>query len=225
MRVICALLCLAALTGPTAAQEFGHPVPGITVTGRATLLAHADVLYVFESLTSAPNGPSDIDGASAAVVAALQSAGAISASTGDVIDGHGLQGRSITATVREPTPAGLTKVSQAIAEALQRFPGTVQQSFMPVLGLTHCEEVEGRLHAIAIADSRARAQRLANAAGVNLGAPTAIAPGALAGYFFPCSPSRARPLGVATTLPEDGNVEFGLYVNVTYSIVSRSGAT
>jgi len=72
MRVFFALWCLVGIACPANAQGFPRNVPGITVTGRATLLAHADVMYVSAALAHAPGAADDGDGAGAAIAAAFE---------------------------------------------------------------------------------------------------------------------------------------------------------
>ena len=63
----CALLCFGRLGAAAVAQTFPRDVPGITVTGRATLSAHADTLYVYATVGPVPGQPNDLDAATAAM--------------------------------------------------------------------------------------------------------------------------------------------------------------
>ncbi len=168
----CALLCFGGLGAAAVAQTFPRDVPG-TVTGRATLSAHADTLYGYATVGPVPGQPDE----------------------------------------RRRGDRG---------DALKPFPGTALRGLRTTLGLANCADVERRLQTAAIADAHARADRLASASGVSIGPPTIISPGGLRGYAFPCDLDRMpQGFGAGGDLPEDGNVEFGLFVNVTYSIVRR----
>ncbi len=62
----CALLCFGGLGAAAVAGGFLCDVPG-TVTGRATLSAHADTLYVYATVGPVPGQPNDVDAATAAM--------------------------------------------------------------------------------------------------------------------------------------------------------------
>jgi uncharacterized protein YggE len=224
------LVCFCASQGPGGAQSFPRDVPGITVSGRATLTAHADPLYVSAVLGPASmppkqQAPTDIDAATAAVLAALRGAGLGGATISYIVDPFGTR-RSIAGTIHDPTAANFAAVTHVVTDALQPYPDVALRGLRAVLGLANCTDVEKRLQAAAIADARARAERLAAGAGVSIGAPTIITPGGLPGYAFPCEPSQMMPEGLPLEalsgvggLPESGDVTYGLFVNVTYSIV------
>jgi uncharacterized protein YggE len=223
------LLCFCAAPALGGAQDFPRDVPGITVSGRATLTAHADRLYVSAVLGSesmpSKQPAKDIDAAAAAVLAAFRRAGAGDAAVSYIVDQFGTR-RSIAGTIHDPTAANLAAVTHVVT-ALQPYPDIALRGFRAVLGLANCTDVEKRLQIAAIADARARAERLAGAAGISLGAPTVITPGGLQGYAFPCAPAQMMDERVALDLspgvgvPEGGDVNYGLFVNVTYSIVQH----
>jgi uncharacterized protein YggE len=223
MRPFFVALFLIAATAVADAQGFPRDLPGITVTGRATLAARADVVYVSELLVSAPGTNDDIDRASAAVVTLLQSAGARDAAAATYVGDDDRTGRLLTGTIHAPARAILLEIARGVSDAVGRYPGTLLQRSTALVGLLRCEDVEGRLQAAALKDARARAGRLASGADVQLGTPTIITPGNLPGFAFPCRPSRtlAQYSAEANALPDDGNVTFGLFVNVTYPIVAR----
>ncbi len=227
MRVF-VLVWLVASGVPASAQGFPRNVPGITVTGRATLIAHADLMYVSVFLASTQTAPDDIDDASAAMVAALRGLGAsnVTSHYAAYLDAASAKQRSVSATIYNPTTAALSDAALTASDTVKRYPGTVLQTVTAALGLARCADVEGRLQIAAINDARARAGRLAKAAGVDLGAPSIITPGGLTNYAFPCSLRREIPRARAATnpLPTDGRVEFGLYVDVTYPIKPRKAS-
>jgi uncharacterized protein YggE len=187
------------------------------VTGRATLTTHADVLYVNVTLSLMPSAQDQVQAASDAVSAALQARGATDVSASDV---NGVSARALSATLNDPGAGALADVTAAIADAAKPYPGVLVRT-SAAFGLKNCTDVENRLYLAALADANARALRLATAAGLSLGAPTIVTPGGLANYAFPCLPRRSlsRFSTDQAQVPRDGNVEFGLFVNVTYRIV------
>ncbi len=223
-RCVCFVLALLlGGSGLVDAQGFPRDIPGITVTGRATVRAHADALYVFAHLVPVAGASDDIDGAAAAVVATLTGLRATNLAVAASVNGASVVGRAITSTIADPTIPVLIDLSKAIGGALKPYPGTVLESLRVAPGLAQCATVEARLHSLALADARSRAEHLADAAGVTLGTPQVITPGGLPDYAFPCRPSRSieRVDANVDSLPMDGNVEFGLFVNVTYAIAGN----
>ena len=217
---------VVASATPANAQGFPRDVPGITVTGRATLVAPADVAYVSELLVSTPGSHDDIDRASAAVSTLLHGAGASDVVSATYSGDDARTGRLISGTIHGPAGATLLVFARGVNDALKHYPGTALEHSTTALGLSHCEDVEGRLQSAALEDARARAGRLATDAGVKLGTPTIITPGNLPGYAFPCRPSRGPLFSAdANAIPDDGRVTFGLFVNVTYPIVAAPPTT
>jgi uncharacterized protein YggE len=226
------LVCLCTYPAAGGAQSFPRDIPGITVSGRAVLTARPDRLFVSAVLSPAQLAtkqplPTDMEAAAAAVVAALRGAGVDDATVSYIIDPFGTR-RSISGTIHDPTAANFAAVSHVVSDALQHYPDIAIRGLRTALRLANCTDVEKRLQTAAIADARARAERLATAAGVSIGAPTVITPGALPGYPFPCEGSQmvvnGMPqdgLSLVGELPENGDVNYGLFVNVTYSIVAH----
>lgn len=130
----------------------------------------------------------------------------------------------MSATIRNPTTETLKNLTRGASDAIKSHPGTILQNVTAALGLSDCSDVEGRLQDSAVHDAAARAQRLAHAANVTLGAPTIITPAGLPGYAFPCRTSRTIPrfFVAESAFPLDGNVDFGLLVDVTYPIINKS---
>jgi uncharacterized protein YggE len=226
IRLIVTVLCLAATRAAATAQGFPRDIPGITATGRATLIAHADRYAI--DVVIAPSSPSgdDLDRAGAALVDALRSVGIRDASSAAFFDPAGQQtDREISGNLANPTTESLANIARIVTSTLAVFPASTLRRLSGSPGLSDCADVEGRLHAAAVKDARARAERLAAAAGVTLGeVPTIITPGGLPNYAFPCAPSRDATHAesiAAGALPVDGNVTFGLFVNVTYPIVGH----
>jgi len=225
-RLLLCVACLLMFCAPAHAQ-LPTGIPGITVTGRATLRAQADVMYFTVQVASqTPQVSSavtrDFTSAGTAIVGSLHQAGIQDAQAAypSSIGTSGYQTAYVSGSIPHPSSGDVQRITSAVTVALVPISGISMQRINVNYGLLDCTRVEQQLQTIALADARARAERIAGAAGAVLGRPTSIAPGILPGYQFPCDAQHSTlvQMNQSEGLPMDGMVTFGLHINVTYAI-------
>lgn len=221
-----AIAALSLAGGSAGAQVPVRPDGGITVVGRASLTATPDVLHVWVVITPAtqpmaahPAPSANLEAPSNAVVAALKDAGATDTELSADAIAQGMAG-TVSARLVHPNAASETALRHAAESAVAAYP-QVRIAVVRITGtFDDCTAVERKLQTAAIADARSRAQQLASASGVKLGAPTAIATQPMQGASPPCQPSGwVDAIGDRYGLrPPPGQFEYGLAVSMTFAI-------
>jgi uncharacterized protein YggE len=156
---------------------------GITVSGHATATAIPDrarvTVQVFGSVGAAPAaGSVPLDDAANALIDALKANGVADAH--EVLPLANLNTRSvvpaIVGTVAKPTRERLEEIARNVVKAIpDRFaPAFANAQVQVALFVDDCDAAEARAERDAYADAKARATRLASAAGVRLGPVIAI---------------------------------------------------
>ena len=159
------------------------PNQGITVTGHATAIATPDrarvTVQVFGSVGGAPvAGSVPLDEAASALIDALKANGVADAH--EVLPLTNLNTRSIVpavvGSVVKPTRARLEEIARNVVKAIpDRFaPAFANAQVQVGLFVDDCSADEALAERDAFADAKARAARLASAAGVKLGPVVAI---------------------------------------------------
>jgi uncharacterized protein YggE len=178
VRIMLFFGCLVlAATAANAQTASAGPTPGqITVSGRGVVRVHADVLHFDATLVPAnlrqPTS-SDVDGAAEAVAKALRDAGVSDASTGfsgNVVNGP----RLVSGSLRKPTREAVDALVKRGNSAAAPFPGVTLQNIAFNLSVDDCGGPESRAQDAALGDARARAERVARAAGLRLGPIVAV---------------------------------------------------
>lgn len=118
-------------------------------------------------------------------------------------------GNTVNVTVRD-----ITQVSAIINAGVEAGANNINSL---TFGIADQTELEDEARAAAVEDARARAQKLADLAGVTLGSPTIIIEENLIGIPLPLAADRA--FGGAASVPvEEGQLSVNLTVRVTFSI-------
>jgi uncharacterized protein YggE len=171
---------LASLPAAEAQQTFpaSGATSGITVTGRGTVRVHADELHfsatIFSNAGRGPAVPADIDGAAEAIAKALRDGGVADANAGFAAATNLTGPRAITGSLHHPTRDAIDALLKRGNAAAAPFPSVTLQNLNLNFLVDDCSEPEQRAQNAAIADAHARAERIAHAAGVRLGAPSNI---------------------------------------------------
>jgi uncharacterized protein YggE len=185
------------------------PTQGITVTGHGTAAANPDharvTVQVFGSVGGAPvAGSVPLDDAANALIDALKANGVGDAH--EVLPFTNLNTRSVVpavvGTVAKPTRERLEEIARNVVKAIpDRFaPAFANAQVQVALFVDDCSADEARAERDAFADAKARAVRLASAAGVKLGPVIAIS-------------AAQSPLPIGCTAKPD-NVENGpVFIN------------
>ncbi len=206
-----------------AERETGHD--GITVTGRGIANAPADHMRVTVRLYANPNSGSNLGDVADAVVSAMHTAG--------IRDAHSelpLAGSfgpnvapSIVGTIDHPTREVVEGLARATTAALpdRATKSNVNYNIAQLISSDDCGPAETRAQQAAIADARARAQRVAHASGVRLGDVVAVNEGStfLPGGC-PTSPDRVTGFAGAYTDPL-GALAVPITVNATVTFAIR----
>ena len=189
MLVLRSLAVLAVLTASGAsaqnllgARAGGAATGGITVLGRATVAAVPDrarvTVQIFGNTGPANANATSLDDAANALRDTLRANGVADArevlpignfSTRNVVP-------AIVGSVEKPTRDRLEEIARNVAKALpDRYAASFANAQIVVaLIVDDCDAAEMRAEHAAFVDAKARATRLAAAAGVRLGAVTAI---------------------------------------------------
>jgi uncharacterized protein YggE len=156
---------------------------GITTIGRATVGAAPDrarvSVQVFGSVGTPVAGGVPLDDAANALVDAFKSNGVSDAH--EVLPFGNINARNVVpavfGTVAKPTRERLEAIARAIVKAVpDRFvPAFANAQVQVAFIVDDCAPAEARAERAAFADAKARAERLADAAGVELGSVAAIA--------------------------------------------------
>ncbi len=217
LRALILLYCIGTTVLPSSAQGFPRNTPGITVSGYATRLGHADSMPFSASVLTS-SGSQSVDADLAALVATLRGIGISDAAYTDMTDAP-VEMKLITGTLKNPGTAGIKTLLEALSNVAPHHPGLTVQDVQAAFLLNNCAPLETALQVSAVADAHRRAERLAAAAHVALGVPLILTQGALPNYQFPCSRARsfspiARLAGIVTP---DGEMNFGLFIDINYS--------
>lgn len=208
------IFVLLATTGAAAQNMLVPRMPyadaaneGITVSGHATETATPDrarlTVQVFGSVGGpAAAGSVPLDDAANALIDALRANGVADAR--EVLPLANLNTRNVVpavvATVAKPTRERLEEIARNVVKAIpDRFaPAFANAQVQVALFVDDCDTEEARAERDAFADAKARALRLASAAGVKLGPVIAIS-------------APQTSLQLACTKPD--TVENGSFVN------------
>jgi uncharacterized protein YggE len=159
------------------------PTQGITVSGHATETATPDrarlTVQVYGSVGGAATaGSVPLDDAANALIDALRANGVADAR--EILPLANLNTRSVVpavvASVAKPTRERLEEIARNVVKAMpDRFaPAFANAQVQVALFVDDCDPEEARAERDAFADAKARAMRLASAAGVKLGPVIAI---------------------------------------------------
>jgi uncharacterized protein YggE len=187
--VVALALLLAA--GPVRALAQTAPFPGITVQGRAAVRRPADIARFSISVGDRQNPSGGLGGADA-LVAALKKAGvadaAVANPAGNIITAQSFA--LVVGSLRKPTPSSVRALVAAVQSELPPNAVTIQNVNF-ALGLDDCSDVEAIATQAALDDARGRAQLVANAAHVQLGAPLNVSEFGGPNGNCPTKPDRA----------------------------------
>jgi uncharacterized protein YggE len=224
MKPIAAVLaaaCLAAAAAtPTGAQTV-PPAAGISVQGHGVVRRPADVARFTVIVGDRQNPAAGLGGADA-LVAALKRAGvadaAVSNPIGNVVSAQAFA--TVTGSVRVPTPASVRALVAAVESDVSAS-AVVIQNVNFALGLDDCSAAQAIADQAALDDARARAQRLASAAHVELGAVVAITELSTPAGPCPTKPDRVWPVSGQFDPLQGGTsleVVISANANVTFAI-------
>jgi uncharacterized protein YggE len=223
-----AVACLMAAALPGAAQTPATRIMlppsvlagGINVQGHATVRRPADIArftIVVGDRQSPTGGLSGADALAAALKRAGVDDAAVSTPLNNFINVQSFA--TVVGTLRKPTPAGVRALVTAVQSALPA--GTVAiQNVSFALGLDDCTDAETIAEQVALDDARTHAQRLANAAHVELGPVVTINAIGSNGAACPSRPDRVWQQGQQFEPSQSGSfdVVIGLSLNVTFTI-------
>ena len=219
------------LAASASADALGAPVAaggeGITVVGSGSARAVPDVAeWSFGVQTSADTAAAALAANSAAmdgVVAALRDSGIadedlrteqVSVFPRMSDDGRAVVGydasNSVSATIRDLDRAGATVDAAVSAGA--------NQVYGPTLTLSDSKAQYRAAVEAAFADARARAEAIAEQAGVSLGAPVAIVEGGGGGVVPEYDRLAAAEAGAADVAVQPGTQEVGATLTVTFAV-------
>jgi uncharacterized protein YggE len=214
---------LAAATLPGAAVSADAEPGGITVQGTASVVSvpdRAELSFGVESQAETARAALAANAAEMRrVIAALKAAGATDVKTQSVslsprytqqnaVQGYAAQ-NSVSATIKELAKAGAVIDAAVNAGA--------NQVYGPSLSRGDQSELYRQALKAAVANARASAQALAEAANVSLGRVTAIVEGGGAPQPLPFAAS-AKADAVASTPIEPGTQQISATVTVTFSV-------
>ena len=219
------------LAASASAEALGAPVAaggeGITVVGSGSARAVPDVAeWSFGVQTSGDTAAAALAASSAAmdgVVAALRDSGIadedlrteqVSVFPRMSDDGRAVVGydasNSVSATIRDLDRAGATVDAAVSAGA--------NQVYGPTLTLSDSKAQYRAAVEAAFADARARAEAIAEQAGVSLGAPVAIVEGGGGGVVPEFDRLAAAEAGAADVAVQPGTQEVGATLTVTFAV-------
>ena len=219
------------LAASASAEALGAPVAaggeGITVVGSGSARAVPDVAeWSFGVQTSGDTAAAALAANSAAmdgVVAALRDSGIadedlrteqVSVFPRMSDDGRAVVGydasNSVSATIRDLDRAGATVDAAVSAGA--------NQVYGPTLTLSDSKAQYRAAVEAAFADARARAEAIAEQAGVSLGAPVAIVEGGGGGVVPEFDRLAAAEAGAADVAVQPGTQEVGATLTVTFAV-------
>ena len=219
------------LAASASAEALGAPVAaggeGITVVGSGSARAVPDVAeWSFGVQTSGDTAAAALAANSAAmdgVVAALRDSGIadedlrteqVSVYPRMSDDGRAVVGydasNSVSATIRDLDRAGATVDAAVSAGA--------NQVYGPTLTLSDSKAQYRAAVEAAFADARARAEAIAEQAGVSLGAPVAIVEGGGGGVVPEYDRLAAAEAGAADVAVQPGTQEVGATLTVTFAV-------
>jgi uncharacterized protein YggE len=193
LHLTAAVVALLFAMTPVGAQSSATPAAGITVTGRGVVRVRADVMRVLAYIGPLPQrtapvrsgttadasggapAPADVDGAAEAIAKALRDGGVADATSGMTAYFNPVnRTRAITGTLHNPTRATIDALVRAGNLAAAPYPNVTLQNLLLSFYVSDCDAAEARAQAAAFADARSRAERVAHAAGVRLGAVVAV---------------------------------------------------
>jgi uncharacterized protein YggE len=207
---------------PPAAPLRTAPLPGITVVGRATERVPADFLR-FDVQLTAPQTGGNLDEVGKSVADTLRKNGIPDAVwllpiTGYI--GSSTPG-SVVGSVAKPTREGVEALARRIAQALpDSMPAGVRSvQILASLVVENCRPLEARAQQDVVADARQRAQEIATAAGLTLGAITSVSE-AQASPLSACHSKSDPIMPGARDLTAVGplDVTIGVTATVTFSV-------
>jgi uncharacterized protein YggE len=232
-RLALAVALVAASISVAQAQVI-VPSTGITVTGRGAVRVKADemrftaTLYASGTRGSAAASPQpavDVDGAAEAVVKALRADGIADAATSFAGNFSAVNAqRTVLGTLQKPTRDKVNALLKDGSTAAAPFPGVALQNVSLGFLVDDCSGPEARAQEAALADARARAERIAHAGGLRLGAIMAVTEASTFNPNGACAirPDTPAPLGNGRIDGDPtltGEVFVSISATVTYAIV------